>query len=180
MKKQHNHKNHYQNRELIVNKDVIKLLENDPGLLPKDIAKELNLSEAEVVKSLPRDMVTLVAGNKAQDILEGLVGFGDVTTIVHSFGSIFEVKAPFPKGKLAHGYYNLMGRNGELHGHLRLDLITDIALVSKPFRGSESHYFGFFNQDGHSVFKIYLGRDKKRQLIPEQVSAFNALKQEYK
>ncbi|CED71517.1 heme utilization cystosolic carrier protein HutX [Aliivibrio wodanis] len=161
-------------------KEVIELLEKDPSLLPSDIAKQLDLSESEVVKALPEEMVTVIDGSKAQEILEGLVGFGDVTTIVHSFGSIFEVKAPFPKGKLAHGYYNLMGRNGELHGHLKLDLITDIALVSKPFRGTESHYFGFFDKQGNSIFKIYLGRDKKRQLIPAQVSAFNALKQEYK
>lgn len=161
-------------------KEVIELLEKDPSLLPSDIAKQLDLSESEVVKALPEEMVTVIDGSKAQEILEGLVGFGDVTTIVHSFGSIFEVKAPFPKGKLAHGYYNLMGRNGELHGHLKLDLITDIALVSKPFRGTESHYFGFFDKQGNSIFKIYLGRDKKRQLIPAQVSAFNVLKQEYK
>lgn len=160
-------------------KEVIELLEKDPSLLPSDIARQLDLSESEVVKALPEEMVTVIDGSKAQEILEGLVGFGDVTTIVHSFGSIFEVKAPFPKGKLAHGYYNLMGRNGELHGHLKLDLITDIALVSKPFRGTESHYFGFFDKQGNSIFKIYLGRDKKRQLIPAQVSAFNALKQEY-
>jgi len=162
-----------------VKKEVIELLEKDPSLLPSDIARQLDLSESEVVKALPEEMVTVIDGSKAQEILEGLVGFGDVTTIVHSFGSIFEVKAPFPKGKLAHGYYNLMGRNGELHGHLKLDLITDIALVSKPFRGTESHYFGFFDKQGNSIFKIYLGRDKKRQLIPAQVSAFNALKQEY-
>ena len=165
---------------MTVNKDVIEILEKDPSLLPSDIAKQLNLSEFEVVKSLPETMVTLIAGVKAQEILEGLVGFGDVTTIVHSFGSIFEVKAPFPKGKIAHGYYNLMGREGQLHGHLKLDLMHDIALVSKPFRDSESHYFGFFNEDGHSIFKIYLGRDKKRQLLPEQVSVFNVLKQKYK
>ncbi|MGF1807949.1 heme utilization cystosolic carrier protein HutX, partial [Aliivibrio sifiae] len=91
-----------------MNKKVIELLEQDPSLLPSDIAKQLELSECEVVKLLPEEMVTLVEGSKAQDILEGLVGFGDVTTIIHSFGSIFEVKAPFPKGKLAHGYYNLM------------------------------------------------------------------------
>lgn len=162
-----------------MNKQVVDLLENEPGLLPSDIAKQLNVSEAEVVKSLPQEMATMVDGCHAQTMLEGLVGFGDVTTIIHSFGSIFEVKAPFPKGKLAHGYYNLMGRNGELHGHLKLDLISDIALVSKPFRGTESHYFGFFDKDGHSIFKIYLGRDKKRQLFTEQVSTFASLKQQY-
>ncbi|MUK42561.1 HuvX protein [Aliivibrio fischeri] len=174
------HKFNQHNKSIPVNKHVIELLENDPSLLPSDIAKQLSISEVEVVKSLPKEMVTMVSGLKTQEILEGLVGFGDVTTIVHSFGSIFEVKAPFPKGKIAHGYYNLMGREGQLHGHLKLDLIQDIALISKPFRGTESHYFGFFNHDGHSVFKIYLGRDKKRQLIPEQVEAFNVLKQEYK
>lgn len=41
------------------------------------------------------------------------------------------VKAPFPKGKDARGYYNLMGRDGELHGHLKLDNVAGIALVSK-------------------------------------------------
>lgn len=163
-----------------MNKDVLELLKQEPSLLPSDIAKQLDISEAEVVKSLPEDMVTMIEGGEAQNILEGLVGFGDVTTIIHSFGSIFEVKAPFPKGKVAHGYYNLMGRNGELHGHLKLDLVSGIALVSKPFRGTESHYFGFFNEGGDSIFKIYLGRDKKRQLLPEQVSAFTLLKQKYK
>jgi putative heme iron utilization protein len=43
--------------------------------------------------------------------------------------------------------------------------------------GSESHYFGFFDEAGNNVFKIYLGRDKKRVLIPEQVESFKALQQ---
>ncbi|MBB1315678.1 heme utilization cystosolic carrier protein HutX [Aliivibrio sp. SR45-2] len=164
--------------------EILALFENDPSLLPSEMAKQLStenrlVSEGEVIKALPHHIVTLVVGEEAQTILEGLVGFGDVTTIVHSFGSIFEVKAPFPKGKLAHGYYDLMGRNGELHGHLKIDLIIDIALVSKPFRGSESHYFGFFDKEGNSIFKIYLGRDKKRQLLPEQVRAFCVLKEKY-
>jgi putative heme utilization carrier protein HutX len=72
-----------------------------------------------------------------------------------------------------------MGREGELHGHLRLDLVERIALVSKPFRKTESHYLGFFDQAGECVFKIYLGRDKKRQLFPEQVERFMTLKKDF-
>jgi hypothetical protein len=124
-------------------------------------------------------MVTRVAGEHAQVILEQLPEWGSVTTIVHSFGSIFETKANFPKGKQAHGYYNLMGKEGELHGHLRLDLMEHIALVSKSFRGLESHYIGFFDAQGNCVFKVYLGRDKKRQLFPNQVEAFTQLKKEF-
>ncbi|WP_237486715.1 heme utilization cystosolic carrier protein HutX [Vibrio hippocampi] len=159
---------------------VAAVLETEPQLLPAAIAEKLSVSEKEVVFALPDEMVATASGDMTQELLESLPEWGKVTTIVHSFGSIFEVKASFPKGKVARGYYNLMGKEGELHGHLKLDLITDVALVSKPFMGSESHYFGFFNADGNSVFKIYLGRDKKRVLIQDQVDRFKALQQQLK
>jgi len=158
---------------------VAQLIEQEPKLLPAAIAEQLNVSEFEAVAALPEEMVALVGGEQAQSILESLVGFGPVTTIVHSFGSIFEVKAPFPKGKVARGYYNLMGREGELHGHLKLDNVKNIALVSKPFMGRESHYFGFFCEAGNNIFKIYLGRNDKRELIEEQVTTFKQWQQEF-
>ncbi|MBD1557946.1 heme utilization cystosolic carrier protein HutX [Vibrio sp. S9_S30] len=158
---------------------VAQSLEQDSALLPASIAEALGVSEHDVVRSLPEGMATMIGGEFAQELLEGLVGWGTVTTIVHSMGSIFEVKAPFPKGKMARGYYNLMGDKGEMHGHLKLDLVKSIALVSKPFRGKESHYFGFFTEQGDSIFKIYLGRDENRELLPDQLEKFNALKKQY-
>ena len=159
---------------------VAELLEQEPTLLPAAMAQQLKVSEFDVVAALPKEMTTIVDGTQAQEILESLVGFGPVTTIIHSFGSIFEVKAPFPKGKLARGYYNLMGNEGELHGHLNLDSIKHVALVSKPFMGRESHYFGFFCQAGNNVFKVYLGRNDRRELIAEQVVTFKQWQQKFK
>ncbi|GLT18740.1 coproporphyrinogen dehydrogenase [Vibrio zhanjiangensis] len=157
---------------------VSRLIEDEPSILPVEMAEKLGISEYEVVSSLPDEMIALASGEQAQTYLERLVGFGPVTTIVHSFGSIFEVKAPFPKGKVARGYYNLMGTNGELHGHLKLSNVENIALVSKPFRGRESHYFGFFCEKGNNIFKVYLGRNEQRELITEQVAAFKRWQQE--
>ncbi|MGP8306012.1 heme utilization cystosolic carrier protein HutX [Vibrio sp. YIC-376] len=161
-----------------IKKQVESLIEQEPQLLPLAIAEKLGVSEFEVVAALPQNMVAIAPGEHAQTILEYLAGFGPVTTIVHSFGSIFEVKAPFPKGKVARGYYNLMGREGELHGHLKLENIKHVALVSKPFMGRESHYFGFFSECGSNIFKVYLGRNKQRELIEEQVAAFRAMQAE--
>ncbi|NCO46668.1 MAG: heme utilization cystosolic carrier protein HutX, partial [Vibrio sp.] len=62
--------------------------------------------------------------------------------------------------------------------HLKLESIQHVALVSKPFMGRESHYFGFFSEQGDNIFKIYLGRDEKRELIAEQVARFKALQQD--
>lgn len=161
-----------------IKQQVEVLLEQEPQLLPAAMAERLGVTEFDVVAALPQEMVAIAPGEQAQTILESLVGFGPVTTIVHSFGSIFEVKAPFPKGKVARGYYNLMGREGELHGHLKLDNVKNIALVSKPSAGRESHYFGFFSECGSNIFKVYLGRDEKRELIAEQVTAFRAMQAE--
>ncbi|HAS6642103.1 TPA: heme utilization cystosolic carrier protein HutX [Vibrio parahaemolyticus] len=167
-----------ENKMELIKQQVEVLLEQEPQLLPAAMAERLGVTEFDVVAALPQEMVAIAPGEQAQTILESLVGFGSVTTIVHSFGSIFEVKAPFPKGKVARGYYNLMGREGELHGHLKLDNVKNIALVSKPFMGRESHYFGFFSECGSNIFKVYLGRDEKRELIAEQVTAFRAMQAE--
>ncbi|EGQ9161166.1 heme utilization cystosolic carrier protein HutX [Vibrio parahaemolyticus] len=167
-----------ENKMESIKQQVEVLLEQEPQLLPAAMAERLGVTEFDVVAALPQEMVAIAPGEQAQTILESLVGFGPVTTIVHSFGSIFEVKAPFPKGKVARGYYNLMGREGELHGHLKLDNVKNIALVSKPFMGRESHYFGFFSEYGSNIFKVYLGRDEKRELIAEQVTAFRAMQVE--
>jgi len=159
---------------------VAEMTEKQPNLSLAEMAGELALTEGEVTLALDQTMMTRADGKFAEAILKLLPEWGTVTTIVHSAGSIFEAKAPFPKGKAAHGYYNLMGgKEGQLHGHLRLDLVTDIAFVSKPFRGTESHYIGFYSATGSCVFKVYLGRDKRRQLIPEQIERFNQMKTEF-
>lgn len=155
---------------------VAQILQQDEKLHAGAIAEQLQVTEGDVVLSLPSELVFPLAGNMAQTIVEALPSWGPVTTIVHSMGSIFEVKAPFPKGKFARGYYNLMGKEGELHGHLRLDLVEHIALVSKPFMGQESHFIGFFAEQGECVFKVYLGRDKQRNLFSDQIEKFQQLK----
>ncbi|WP_414477608.1 heme utilization cystosolic carrier protein HutX [Photobacterium carnosum] len=155
---------------------VAQILQQDEKLHASAIAEQLQVTEGEVALSLPSELVFPLTGNVAQTIVEALPSWGSVTTIVHSMGSIFEVKAPFPKGKLARGYYNLMGKDGELHGHLRLDLVKHIALVSKPFMGQESYFIGFFAEQGECVFKVYLGRDKQRNLFSDQIEKFQQLK----
>ncbi len=72
------------------------LLEQDPSAHPSTIAAELAVSEWEVVRHLPAELVTLVPAEQAEALLADLADWGQVTTIVESDGSIFEVKAPFP------------------------------------------------------------------------------------
>ncbi|OYD25824.1 heme utilization cystosolic carrier protein HutX [Oceanimonas baumannii] len=156
---------------------VNELLAAEPALRPVEMARRLEVSEWQVMQCLPAELVCLLSGDQAQHLLEQVAGWGPVTTIIEVAGSVFEVKAPLPRGRSGYGYYNLFGAPGELHGHLKLDAIGHIALQSKAHRGKEAHAIVFYNDDGHCVFKIYLGRDDKGVLFPEQVAAFHALKE---
>lgn len=162
-----------------IRKRIFELNEQEPNISVAEMASKLEVSEGEATLALPSHYVFSIDGGCTQTILQALPFWGNVTTIVHSHGSIFETKAPFPKGKVSHGYYNLMGRrDGELNGHLKIDLVTDVAFVSKPFRGMESHFIGFYEQAGNCVFKVYLGRDKKRQILTGQIELFRSLQRD--
>ncbi|WP_110457536.1 heme utilization cystosolic carrier protein HutX [Shewanella algidipiscicola] len=151
-------------------------LQNNPSAMPSQVAADLNVSEFDVVSTLPSEQVTLLALSQQDALLASLPDWGPMTTIIAVSGSIFEFKGHFPRGKYAHGYYNLITKGEGLHGHLKLNNISAIALVSKPFRGSESHSINFFGAQGEVIFKVYLGRDKQRVLNASQLERFTALK----
>ncbi|MGR3969597.1 heme utilization cystosolic carrier protein HutX [Shewanella sp. 1180_01] len=149
--------------------------EQQADLMPAQLASELGIAELEVVAALPPEQVVFVPLTQLDTLLQALPEWGKLTTIVMLSGSVFEFKGDFPEGKYAHGYYNLYSKGDGLHGHLKLDAMRGIALISRPFRGSESHSINFFGSEGEVVFKVYLGRDKQRALFPEQVRQFKAL-----
>jgi putative heme iron utilization protein len=47
--------------------------------------------------------------------------------------------------------------------------------VERPFMGRLSASLLFFNSDGGIMFKVFVGRDEKRELKADQLAAFRAL-----
>lgn len=157
---------------------VQELLTSEPGYTLEQMARRLDTSVREVIARLPMEMASLADRDAVWQLIEELPNWGKVTAIVQNEGSVFEFKGEFPKGSIAHGYYNFMHYKNPFHGHLLVDGITEVAFVSKPHRGSESHSMVFLAPSGNCVFKVFLGRDAERNLIPEQVERFRQLKQQ--
>jgi putative heme utilization carrier protein HutX len=86
-----------------------------------------------------------------------------------------EFCGPLPEGKIGHGMYNLQGGRSGLSGHLRPENCKAIFLVRRPFMGMKTLSVQFFNADGETIFKIYVGRDEKRALKSDQVERFERL-----
>ncbi|WP_298770562.1 heme utilization cystosolic carrier protein HutX [uncultured Shewanella sp.] len=148
---------------------------DNPNMMPSQVADALKVSELAVVKALPDDEWHSIALTEMDELFTHLPQWGNVTTIITVSGNIFEFKGPFPKGKYARGYYNLIPKNNGFHGHLKLDEIIHIVIISKAFRGRESYSINFFGRFEEIVFKVYLGRDEKGVLLPKQVERIKQL-----
>lgn len=155
---------------------VATMLAQNPNMITLEMAAQLQRPEGEILCALPSEFVRLFPAQRAEEILQAISQWGTFTTIIEKEGSIFEIKDRFPSGMIARGYYNLNMKDeeGALHGHLKLDSIGQIAFVSLPFRGKESYNIAFIAKNGQTIFKVYLGRDDKRQLFPEQVEKFKS------
>ncbi|MDY4280119.1 MAG: heme utilization cystosolic carrier protein HutX [[Pasteurella] mairii] len=159
-----------------LHQQVADYLAQNPSVMTIQIAEQLRQPEGHILAALPNQYVRLFPAQRAQEILTQISQWGNFTTIIEKEGSIFEIKDRFPDGRIGHGYYhlNLQGKEGALHGHLKLDNLAQIAFVSLPLRGKESYNIAFIAHSGQIMFKVYLGRDTQYRLFPEQVEKFKS------
>jgi len=155
--------------------DLREKLSENPGVVFEDAAREHNLPPRAIVEALPETMRSFAPGLAFIVAMDDLATWGDVTLIVHTDDGIMEFGGPIPKGQVARGYFNLMGRTG-FHGHLRHERCAGIAFVERPFMGRTSCLLIFLNSEGGIMFKVFVGRDEQGQLRADQVEKFKALR----
>lgn len=140
------------------------------------IAKTLQVSDKEAIEALPAHMALVVDKDKFQKIWNFMTLQEHLTFITQVKNSFIEIKTQILAGKNAHGYFNLIG-DAPLNGHLKLEDIAEIVLLSVPFMHLESHQIAFLDDKGQILYSFYLGR-KQHKLIPSQVDAFKKLWEE--
>jgi heme iron utilization protein len=150
------------------------VLAENPGAIVEEVAKEHRVTTRDVVTALPKAMRKFIAGSAFMDVMKDVGTWGDVTLIIHTDDGIFEFGGPVPAGEVGRGYYNVPGSKG-FHGHLRHERCAGIAFVERPFMNKLSASILFFNVDGGIMFKIFVGRDEKRELKADQMDKFRAL-----
>jgi heme iron utilization protein len=150
------------------------VLAENPGAIVEEVAKEHRVTTRDVVKALPKAMRKFVAGSAFIDVMKDVGSWGDVTLIIHTDDGIMEFGGPVPAGEVGRGYYNVPGSKG-FHGHLRHERCAGIAFVERPFMNKLSASILFFNIDGGIMFKIFVGRDEKRELKADQMEKFRGL-----
>jgi len=150
---------------------------SSPGDLLEQIARDYGVSTLDVVRNLPAGQATVVQGEAFADIMQDITTWGEILFLIHNQDIVLECSGTLPAGSFAHGYFNIHG-DSPIGGHIKADNCKAVAFV---VRGQKRVAMSvqFFNTSGEAMFKIFVRRDANRELIPEQVKMFEALRQRY-
>jgi putative heme utilization carrier protein HutX len=153
-----------------------RLAASSEGLL-EQIAREYGVSTFEVVRNLPAEQATLAPGEAFADIMQDITSWGEILFLIHNQDIVLECAGVLPPGSFAHGYFNIHG-DSPIGGHIKADNCKWISFVA---RGAKRIAMSvqFYNEAGEAIFKIFVRRDDKRELLPEQVKRFEALRARY-
>jgi heme iron utilization protein len=150
-------------------------LKEQPDGVLDDVARRHGVPLRVVLDLLPEAAARSAPGVRFAEIWADLVNWGPMTFIVHTEDGVFETKAPLPPGSEARGYFNIHGES-PLGGHLRIGRCAAIYFVDRPFFGRRSCSLQFINIDGGAMFKVFVGRDEKRDLLADQLVRFERLR----
>ncbi len=167
------------NVAVTVDKDVAAridaaLLERPDGILEM-VAGKCEASLWQVFQRLPVGQAVAIAGDRFEELWAGLTAWGTVLFIVHTEDIVLECEGALPPGTSSHGYFNIHG-DSPIGGHLKASNCTRIVFVDRAFHGRRSCSVQFLNAAGNAMFKVFVRRDKQRELLTEQVAQFEALR----
>lgn len=142
------------------------------------VAREHGVSTLAVLEATPEDQRRFIAAERFEALWQELATWGTVLFIVHTPDIVLECEGSLPVGSFGHGYYNIHG-DSPIGGHIKAGNCRAIYLVDRQFHGRRSCSVQFFNGAGEAMFKVFVRRDAARELLPDQIARFEALKRDF-
>ena len=152
----------------------LALAERVDGVLEM-IAAKCEVSLWQVFQRLPKGQAATVAGERLEELWAELTKWGQVLFIVHTDDIVLECEGSLPSGTASHGYFNIHG-DSPIGGHIKASNCERIVFVDRLFHGRRSCSVQFLNRAGNAMFKVFVRRDKQRELLADQVTLFETLR----
>lgn len=156
-----------------------RLLTEKPDGVLETIAREAGVATRTVIEALAPETRLFIVGERFEDVWNRLTQWGDVLFIVHTPSIVLECKGSLPAGSFGHGYYNIHG-DSPIGGHIKAADCQAIYAIDRLFHGRRSCSVQFFDQSGEAMFKVFVRRDDKRELIASQLALFEDFKKAYR
>ena len=154
-------------------------LAEKPDGVVEAIAATANVTAAEVLSILPSGAAVSAPAQDFLNIWNELRSWGEVLMIVQTPDIVFEVPGALPEGTEGHGWFNIHG-DSPIGGHIKKDNCASITFVDRQFHGRRSLSVWFMNAGGSAMFKLFVRRDESKELLGDQVTKFEAMRDSYR
>ncbi|GGF88012.1 MULTISPECIES: heme utilization cystosolic carrier protein HutX [Rhizobium] len=157
---------------------ALAALAEKPDGIVESIAAAADVTPAEILEILPEGSAVIAPKESFLDIWNELTTWGIVLFLVHTEDVVAEIDGELPVGSEGHGWFNIHG-DSPIGGHIKKDNCASITFVDRAFHGRRSCSIWFMNAKGAPMFKVFVKRDEARELLPEQLAKFEALRASY-
>ncbi len=153
-------------------------LAEKPDGVVEAIAGKAEVTPAEILALLPHGAAVSAPAEKFNDIWNELRTWGEVLMIVQTPDIVFEVPGHLPEGTEGHGWFNIHG-DSLIGGHIKKDNCASITFIDREFHGRRSLSVWFMNAGGSAMFKLFVRRDANKELLADQLTKFEALRDSF-
>lgn len=157
---------------------ALAALAEKPDGIVESIAAAADVTTAEILEILPEGSAVIAPKESFLDIWNELTTWGIVLFLVHTEDVVAEIDGELPVGSEGHGWFNIHS-DSPIGGHIKKDNCASITFVDRAFHGRRSCSVWFMNTKGAPMFKVFVKRDEARELLPEQLAKFEALRAKY-
>jgi len=130
--------------------------EKSPRKMTVQLARELGVPEAEVIRALPSGLAAELDATRWEELIRALEGFGQVHVIVTNGATTLESFGTFGNFSTFGEYFNVQTKSLDMH--IRFQQIAAIFAVEKPSHmdGVNTLSFQFYDRSGAAAFKVFL------------------------
>lgn len=135
---------------------VAEYFRANPRAMTMVAARELGISEAQVIRNLPSDRVTELAAARFRQMMDRLADYGNVHVIVSNGATTIEAFGKFGNFSTYGPFFNIQTKSLDMH--IRQDEIGSVFAVEKPghLDGVVTLSIQYYDRTGNSAFKVFL------------------------
>jgi putative heme utilization carrier protein HutX len=160
-------------------KDRVKAaLEKSPNIMTMQLAKQLQVPEADVIRALPENRAVELDVTRWEELIRGFEAFGKVHVICTNGAVTMESNGTFEGFSTWGDFFNVQSQTLDMH--IRGKNLSAAFAVEKPSHmdGVNTLSIQFFDQKGDAAMKVFLNVGGK---VPaDKAAAFEATRQKFK
>ena len=158
---------------------VRQALEQNPGAMTMQLARDLGVPEAEVVRALPGGGAVELDAARWEQIIRAFEGLGTVHVIVTNGAATIEAVGQFGGFSTWGDFFNVQTKSLDMHVRWpRLASAFAVEKRSHMNEGVTTLSVQFFDRDGHAAFKVFLNFGGKP--TAERTRQFHELRETFR